>query len=191
MGPNPADDINTSYSIRDHDKHKNPTPNLKRNKSSETTGQPGKPCNTEKPLTDMQFSNPVEPMDETGNTTPNPNNGEIPSQLGCLSPEEEEDIRCQETEAERIAKIERQMDAYPINGNDHHKHKRVYNLRDTMNYVLSEIEMLKNTRFQATLDLDAWIRKLIAINGGGKIGKPAESMIAHLAETNAYLTRNY
>ena len=87
----------------------------------------------EKPLTDMQFSNPVELMDETGNTAPDPNEGEIPSQLGCLSPEEEEDIRRQETEAERIAEIERQMDAYPINRNDHHKHERVYNLRDAMN----------------------------------------------------------
>ena len=122
--------------------------------------------------------------------TANPDNGENqPSQPGCFSAEEEEEMQAQEMEVEGNIKYEKIIDTTPLTQYNMRKHERVYQLKESMNYIIQEIENMKHTKFQETLDLNTWIKRVNLIKGQGNGGKTAESMIANLTETNAYLTR--
>ena len=44
----------------------------------------------------------------------------------------------------------------PLTSYEVREHKRVYNLRETTDYILSEIKHMQHTKFQIMLDLDSW-----------------------------------
>ena len=64
-------------------------------------------------------------------------------------------------------------------------------LREYMDFMLQEFEQSSSSIHWNKLDVSTWLRKIGKIQGISDIetGKPAEHMLAHLIETNIYLTR--
>ncbi len=64
-------------------------------------------------------------------------------------------------------------------------------LKDNMEYMLQELEQAINSKHWNKLKFNEWHRKMVTLCGmeSKEAGKPAESMIANLIETNVYLTR--
>ncbi len=64
-------------------------------------------------------------------------------------------------------------------------------LKDNMEYMLQELKQARNSKHWHKLGFNEWQRKMTTLceMGGKEAEKPAESIIANLAETNVYLTR--
>ena len=145
----------------------------------------------EKTLTDTQLAEPTRTMDERGNdeTIPDSSGKSLMqqtelSQQCCYSPEEEEELRELEMQMQNI-EDGHNSDPYL----EHMKADRIVQIKNTMEYIIGELEQIKEENPWEKLGYAAWYRKLSALNRNAEMGTTNMTTIAHMAETNAYLTK--
>src|SRR5258708_24692958 len=127
----------------------------------------------EKTLTDTQLAEPTRTMDERGNdeTIPDSSGKSLMqqtelSQQCCYSPEEEEELRELEMQMQNI-EDGHNSDPYL----EHMKADRIVQIKNTMEYIIDELEQIKEENPWEKLGYAAGYRKLSALNGNAEWGQ--------------------
>src|SRR5260221_1256307 len=72
---------------------------------------------------------------------------------------------------------------------EHMKTNQIMQIKNTMEYIVCELEQMKEENPWEKLEYAAWYRRISALNKNTDMGKPKEITITYMAEMNAYLTK--